>query len=208
MPRLVVFDLDGTLSDSREAILRTFEAACLDHGVAAPSDAAVAAMIGLPLDHMFETLAPPPAAPLVQTYKDRYVEFDRLHTRLFPGVLELLQGLEPRLALATSKLQQGAERSLERAGITQLFDVIMGHCPSRRPKPHPDMLLEVLRQAGVSRDDAVMVGDTTYDLEMADAAGVRAIGVAWGHHEVERLSRWPLARDAEHLRRLILEPGS
>jgi phosphoglycolate phosphatase len=203
MPRLVVFDLDGTLSDSREAIVRTFEAACLDHGVPAPQDKAVADMIGLPLVHMFETLTVGPIAPLVQTYKDRYVEFDRRHTRLFPGILELLEGLDTLKAVATSKMQLGAERSLERAGITAHFDQIIGHDAVPNPKPHPDMLLEVLRRAGVSRDDAVMVGDTTFDMDMADAAGVRGIGVSWGAHGASGLSRWETAHTVDQLRRLI-----
>ncbi len=183
--------------------MRTFEAACLDHAVPAPTDQAVADLIGLPLVHMFETLTGGPVPAMVQTYKDRYVEFDRLHTRLFPGILELLIGLATLKAVATSKMQQGAERSLERAGITAHFDQIIGHDAVPRPKPHPDMLLEVLRRAGVSRDDAVMVGDTTFDMDMADAAGVRGIAVSWGAHGAHRLARWSTAHTVDELRQLI-----
>lgn len=200
--RLIVFDLDGTLSDSRAAILATFREACTHNGVAPPSDDAIASRIGLPLARMFGELLPDhDAATLTETFRDRYIPHDQLHTRLFPGTHALLDALSARkLAIATSKSQVGAERSVTRAGLFDRFDVVLGQDSVPRPKPHADMLEEVMRRAGVRREDTVMVGDTTFDLEMADAAGVRGIGVAWGHHGPTRLERWEVVDSMAALR--------
>ena len=90
-----------------------------------------------------------------------------------------------RAAVATGKSQSGAERAVERHGLTERFDVILGGNSVPNPKPHPDMLLALMEQTGET--DLGMIGDTTFDLEMAQAAGALPIGVSWGHHPVERL---------------------
>ncbi len=188
---LIIFDLDGTLSDSHQAIIGCFIAACEDNGQAPPSEDAVSAMIGLPLTTMFEALAPDgPQDDLVATYKSTYVAFDKQHTRLFDGVRELLHALPGPLAIATSKGVSGATRTLRMFGIEDQFAIVLGFDSVERPKPAPDMILEALRRSGHSADEAVMVGDTTFDLEMADAAGVRAIAVGWGAHSAQKLERW------------------
>ena len=198
---LIVFDLDGTLSDSKAAILATFRGACRLHGVEVPPDEAIAGRIGLPLEQMFREVAAGDAAALAATYRETYIPYDQELTSLFPGAEELLVHLaDRRLAIATSKSQVGAERSVTRAGIFDHFDVVLGQDSVRRPKPHPDMLVEVMRRAGASREGTVMVGDTTFDLEMADAAGVRGIGVAWGHHVASRLARWEVVDSMAGLR--------
>lgn len=197
---LIVFDLDGTLSDSRAAIVNTFLEACTEHGHAAPEGDDVAARIGLPLDRMFRELAPGGDVPaLVESYKDAYLAHDLRHTRAFPGVPELIASLEGTLAIATSKTQTGAVRSATHIGVVQHFSVILGVDSVQNPKPAPDMLLEAMRVSGHGPGDTVMVGDTTFDLDMADAAGVRGLGVAWGSHGRAGLSRWPVAEDAEEL---------
>ncbi|MCP4808352.1 MAG: HAD family hydrolase [Proteobacteria bacterium] len=203
--RLIVFDLDGTLSDSRAAILATFADACRAHGEHVPTEDAISARIGLPLEEMFSQVVPRgDAAALSATYRSTYIPHDAVHTRLFPGAIDLLVALaDRRLAIATSKSQKGAENSVTRAGIRPHFDVVLGQDSVARPKPHADMLVEVMRRAGVAPDRTVMVGDTTFDLEMADAAGVRGIGVAWGHHGAERLGRWEVAGSMRELGGLL-----
>ena len=200
---LIVFDLDGTLSDSQQAIVSTFQAV-------APALRAddITPMIGLSLDKMFARLVPGGDVPaLVAGYRAAYLEHDARHTKLFPGIASMLfalQGRGLRLAVATSKRQRGAEASVGRLGITGHFDLIVGDAPERRGKPHPDMLEHVLRTLGADPQDAIMVGDTTFDLQMARAAGVYAIGVSWGMHGAARLAPFgPVASDATGLHGLI-----
>ena len=205
---LIVFDLDGTLSNSRGAIVATFQEACLAHGFAEPAEAEIAGRIGLPLARMFRELAPGGDVDgLIETYRAAYLAHDAVHTRLFPGIPELVRDLDGTLALATSKTTAGAEHNLRRLGLRPHFTVVLGHDAVERGKPEPDMLLEVMRRAGRGPGETVMVGDTTFDLEMADAAGVRGLGVAWGSHGAEGLARWPVARDTAELGRLLARSG-
>jgi len=201
MAKLVVFDFDGTLSDSRTSIIKTFQHACIELGTLVPQPEDIATRIGLPLVQMFEELVPDgPNAALVLGYREAYVAIDRLHTTLFPGVHSLLGHLPGLLAIATSKSQSGAEASVGRSGLTPHFDLIVGHDTVARPKPNPDMLEYICAALDVAPSEAVMVGDTTFDLEMADNAGMRAIGVAWGMHGSARLSRWEVVDSMGALR--------
>ena len=201
---LIVFDLDGTLSDSAAAIVATFQHACRDHGHAEPNAADIAARIGLPLDRMFRELVPGgDVGVLTPAYKERYLPWDAELTRLFDGVHPLLDGLDGTLAIATSKSTAGAERTVNRLGLQRYFTEVMGHDAVPNPKPAPDMLLELMRRTGVGPDRTLMVGDTTFDLDMADAAGVRGVGVSWGSHGADGLAKWPVARDPAHLRQLL-----
>jgi len=186
---LVVFDLDGTLIDSTTVLLKAHEAAWASVGRPCPPEDRILSMIGLPLLDIMATLAPDlDPAPLAQQYSKAYREAAVRDERLFDGVTELL-ARPYRAAVATGKGQNGAERAVARNGLDGRFEVIVGGSAERRPKPHPDMLFHIMEVTGTR--DLIMVGDTTFDLEMARDAGVEAIGVAWGHHSVERLA--PLA---------------
>ncbi len=185
---LVVFDLDGTLIDSSRALLASHAVAWASQGRPCPPDAAILDLVGLPLLQTMRTLDPTAdAEALAEAYSRAYVKASADHERLFEGVTELLA--KPfRAAVATGKSQRGAERAVRQHGWTGRFEVVLGGNAVPRAKPHPDMLQAIMEATGTR--DLVMVGDTTYDLEMAAAAGVRAIGVAWGHHSVERLRPW------------------
>jgi phosphoglycolate phosphatase len=152
---------------------------------------------------MSDTLLPgDPAenAPLVLAYREVYVALDQRHTTLFPGVAALLDGLAGRhLAIATSKSQSGADASVLGAGLTHHFQQIVGHGRLPRPKPFSHILELICETAGIPPSRAVMIGDTTFDLEMTDNAGVRAIGVAWGMHGPDRLGRWPVVHTVSEL---------
>ncbi|MEL6343236.1 MAG: HAD-IA family hydrolase [Myxococcota bacterium] len=201
MESLIVFDLDGTISDSRDAILATFRHVARDNGLPTPDADAVVSMIGLSLETMFPRLYPNVSDPgqLAADYRARYRVHDAEHTRLFDGAVETLDRLRARglrLAIATSKRQDGARHTVGRLGIADRFDLVAGDVPERPGKPHPAMLQFVLSELGVTPEAAVMIGDTSYDLEMARRAGVRPVGVAWGAHGAERLSeRAPVATD-------------
>ena len=134
------------------------------------------------------TLAPDqdPEA-LVEAYSRAYLETSVQHERLFEGMAQLLA--RPfRAAVATGKSQRGAERAVNQHGLGQRFEIVLGANSVPRPKPNPDLLHAIMEATGTK--DLVMIGDTTYDLEMAHSAGVKAIGVSWGHHSVARLREW------------------
>jgi phosphoglycolate phosphatase len=199
---LVVFDLDGTVVDSTRALLEAHEVAWTSLGLQRPPDETILDLIGLPLVHTMRTLAPnADAEALAEAYSQAYVSTSARHERLFEGMGELLA--RPfRAAVATGKSQRGADRVVKQHGLGDRFEIVLGGNSVPRPKPHPDLLHAIMTATGT--EDLVMVGDTTYDLEMAHAAGVKAIGVSWGHHAVERLREWaPVADSVQELGRLL-----
>ena len=185
---LVVFDLDGTLIDSSKSLLAAHDVAWAQFGLQRPSDEAILDLVGLPLVDTMKTLAPDQnAEALAEAYSTAYVLTSARFERLFDGMAELLA--RPfRAAVATGKSQRGAERAVRQHGLTERFEVVLGGNSVPRPKPYPDMLNAIMAEA--KTDDVVMIGDTTYDLEMAHRAGVAGIGVSWGHHTVDRLAAW------------------
>ena len=199
---LVVFDLDGTVIDSTQALLTAQEAAWASVGLPCPPPEAILDLIGLPLRHTMKTLAPDqdPDA-LAEAYSKAYVAAATEHEQLFDGMTELFA--RPfRAAVATGKSQKGADRALKQCGLYDRFEIILGGNSVPNPKPHPDMLHKIMEVTGTK--DLVMVGDTTYDLEMAKAAGAKGIGVSWGHHSVERLREWaPVVHSVEELGRVL-----
>jgi phosphoglycolate phosphatase len=199
---LVVFDLDGTLVDSSQALLQAHDAAWASVGCARPPDEAILELIGLPLVHIMETLGPEhdPEA-LSEAYSRAYVAASVEHERLFDGMTALLA--KPfRAAVATGKGQRGADRVVRHFGLEDRFEVVLGGNSVPRPKPNPDMLQAIMARTGTK--DLVMIGDTTYDLEMAYAAGVKGIGVSWGHHTTERLRQWaPVVDTVDELERFL-----
>jgi phosphoglycolate phosphatase len=199
---LVVFDLDGTVIDSTRALLQAHEAAWTSLGLQRPPDAAILELIGLPLVHTMRMLAPDQDPEvLAEAYSAAYVAASTQHERLFDGIAELMA--RPfRAAVATGKSQRGADRAVNQHGLADRFEIVLGADSVPQPKPNPDLLYAIMKATGTK--DLVMVGDTTYDLEMAHAAGVKGIGVSWGHHSVERLREWaPVVDSVEALGRLL-----
>ncbi|MFP4404060.1 HAD-IA family hydrolase [Rhodosalinus sp.] len=192
--RLVVFDVDGTLVDSQADILGAMAAAFGAMGLAMPEKRAVLNIVGLSLDHAMPRLAPDlpfdAHAELVHRYKEAYAGL-RARGRieetspLYPGAREILDLLSREddllLGIATGKSRRGLDVLLQAHGLGLHFvtQQVADHHPS---KPHPSMLLSALAETGVDPHDAVRVGDTSYDMEMARAAGLRAVGVRWGYH--------------------------
>lgn len=191
MFRTVVFDLDGTLVDSRAAIVGAARAALAAHGLPPPPDAAVLDAIGLPLADVLARFVPASARGLlpevVDAYRHAYVALDR-HPRPFDGVVAVLDALRGRdLAVATGKSVAGAERVLAELGWRDRFAVVVGHESVPRPKPHPDMVHAVWAALPAAPSDTVVIGDTTFDLDMGRAAGAVTCAVTWGNHPEARL---------------------
>ena len=201
---LIVFDLDGTLVDSSRALLEAHEIAWSSLGLQRPADREILNLVGLPLVHTMRTLAPNenPEA-LAEAYSQAYVETAAQYERLFDGMTELLA--RPfRAAVATGKSQRGADRTVAHHGLGDRFEVVLGGNSVPRPKPNPDLLNAIMLETGTEARDLVMIGDTTFDLEMAHAAGVRAIGVEWGHHTVSELRKWaPVVDTVDALDQLL-----
>jgi phosphoglycolate phosphatase len=198
--RLVIFDVDGTLVDSQADILGAMAAAFVLQGLDVPPREAVLSIVGLSLNEAMARLVPdlPEALrdELVAGYKNSYmrtrVASDTLQTSpLYPGAREVLDLLSRQshtlLGVATGKSQRGLDALIASHGLEGLFLTrqVADHHPS---KPHPSMLLAALRETGVDPADAVMVGDTSYDMDMAQAAGIRSIGVSWGYHKPDALT--------------------
>lgn len=206
-PKLVVFDCDGTLVDSQHAICAAMAHACRTHGVPAPADAAMRRTVGLPLEQAI-ALAMPDHAPddharLTVYFREAWVDMRdaRLHEEpLFPGMLAALDAFAAAgvpLGVATGKPRRGLDATLERHGLAHRFRVLKT-ADDGPGKPHPAILLDALAETSVAASEAVMIGDTSYDMAMARAAGVRAVGVGWGYHAAAEL----LASGAE---RVVME---
>jgi len=195
-PRLVVFDCDGTLVDSQGHIIATMNEAFRRHDLAAPPAASVRGVIGLSLPLAIAALAPDQATErlerIEQSYREAFFALrqrDDYHEPLFDGVGATLDALEADgflLGIATGKNMRGLRATLERHGLLSRFVTLQ--TADRAPsKPHPAMVEQAMAEAGAEPASTVLVGDTTFDIEMARNAGIAAVGVAWGYHELDRL---------------------
>lgn len=195
--RLVIFDVDGTLVDSQGHIMAAMQAAYEGLGWPAPPREAVLSIVGLSLKEAFSRLAPDATtaerAALIDGYKAAFADLRHagLSSPLYPGVPEMLTRLnaEPEilLAVATGKSRRGLEAMLDTHALRGLF-VSTQVADDHPSKPHPSMVLMALAETGVVARQAVMVGDTSFDMEMAAAAGVASIGVTWGYHPRQALT--------------------
>lgn len=195
--RLVIFDVDGTLVDSQAEIMAAMTLAFGAEGMTLPDRATVLSIVGLSLAEAFHVLCPEAdeaqRARLVAAYKASFMQLRSYNQEmgpLFPGAMDAIEALRAQddtlLAVATGKSRRGLDKVLERHGLTGVFhsEQVADHHPS---KPNPSMILTALNETGVAPQRAVMLGDTTYDMDMARAAGIRTIGVTWGYHAPDTL---------------------
>ena len=215
--RCAVFDCDGTLVDGQAAVCDSMEAAFAEAGLLAPDRNAVRRIVGLSLPQAVMHLAPETQkdarAAVVEAYKAHFRatrESGALREVLYDGIRETLHTLHDAdwmLAVATGKSHRGLTATLATNGLAKLFTSLQtadGH-PS---KPHPAMLEAALVECGAAPADAVMIGDTSFDIEMAKAAGATPIGVAWGYHEPDELLRAgavAVAQSPAQLTEILLE---
>jgi phosphoglycolate phosphatase len=196
MTKLAIFDCDGTLVDSgatiHQALTETFKL----HGLQLPPRTQSCRVIGLSLTNAMAHLLPEATERdhdvLAETYKQCFHRArmeGRVEEPLFDGILELLDNLESDdwlLAVATGKSDRGLRICLESHGIHARF--ISLQTADRHPsKPSPSMVLAAMADAGATPDRTIVVGDTSFDMAMAVAAGAAAIGAGWGYHEADEL---------------------
>lgn len=187
----ILFDLDGTLVDSVELIVRSFEHAARAHLGAAPSRAALAATIGRPLASVLEELAPGRGEQLVATYRAYLREHHDALVRPFPGAVDTLRELRARgyrLGIVTAKGRPQAELAFRLCALEPLVDVTVCAEDTTRHKPAPEPLLKAAADLGIPPARCLYVGDSTHDLIAARAAGMRSAAAPWGAGAAEALA--------------------
>lgn len=193
--RLVVFDVDGTLVDSQAHIVSAMHAAFAALGQPAPDRATCLSVVGLSLPLAMARLAPQAdqqgLARLVEGYKGAFAALrPDMISPLYPGALDVLARLEDQedllLGIATGKSRRGLTHILDAYGLKRRF-VTVQVADDHPSKPHPSMLQVCLAETGVRAQDAVMVGDTVFDMDMARNAGLHGVGVSWGYHAAAEL---------------------
>lgn len=215
MTRLAVFDCDGTLVDGQGPICLAMERAFATRGLAPPPRSAIRQTVGGGLVAAMRRLRPEADEAehhaLTDAYKRAFRsarEAGETTEPLYPGMAELVVGLHRdgwQLGVATGKSSVGLAHVLAVHGLSDYF-VTLQTADGHPSKPHPAMLETALAEAGVDAEQAVMIGDTTFDVLMAVAAGVRALGVNWGYHppsELRAAGADGVAGSAQELRELL-----
>lgn len=193
---LIIFDWDGTLMDSEAKIVRCFEQAVYDVGLAYPGADAVRQIIGLGLKEAIDRLMPAisvaEAEQLAERYRQHFLFLDETTMAFFPEVEQGLKQLESfgyMMAVATGKARRGLARLLKENDMEQQF--VATRCADEAfSKPHPKMLEDLLGQTGIEAGRAIMIGDTTFDMEMAINAGTDCLAVSYGVHDKQALLQY------------------
>lgn len=194
--RLALFDCDGTLVDSQFAIIDAMASAWAEHGLGKPDPVEVRRIVGLSLVEAVSRLLPALSAAdhvvVAESYKRAFAASrarGEVYEPLFPGIRETLDALEEAgvlLGVATGKSRRGLDAVLKGHGLTDRF-VTLQTADVGPGKPHPYMIHRALGETGAAAGDTVVIGDTTYDIQMARNARVASVGVSWGYHAVTEL---------------------
>ncbi|MCG3713028.1 HAD hydrolase-like protein [Aliarcobacter butzleri] len=197
MNKIILFDLDGTLIDSTDAIVSTFRFAFKEQGFDfRGSDKNIKDLIGYPLDIMFERLgvSKQKVWDYVDSYKNRYRVISVEQTTLLENAFEAVQLASKiaRVSVVTTKTRMYTIPILDNFNITQYFEIITGRENVENPKPHPEPILKTLAQMNYdkNKDEVYMIGDTKLDLICANEAKVNAIGVLCGYGEKDELLKY------------------
>lgn len=192
---LIAFDFDGTLADTRESIVRTFQASMKELGLRVASDEECSSTIGLTLEGGFKSLFPdlPPEkiALCASTYRKIFNEKMKTYLPpLFPGVKETLEALKSSgrtLTVASSRHSNGTIGFLKGYGIYDLFSLVLGAAEVEKPKPDPEAVVKTMNILHFAPADTLVVGDMPFDILMGKGAGAATCGVTWGNSNRETL---------------------
>ncbi|MBA1229090.1 HAD-IA family hydrolase [Pseudomonas viridiflava] len=200
---LLIFDWDGTLADSIGRIIESMRTAAIGGGMEARDDDSIKGIIGLGLPEAIRTLYPSITANELidfrQRYADRYIAMDNVPSPLFEGVRESIEAFREegyRLAVATGKARRGLDRVLKSNGWTDYFDITRA-ADETASKPDPLMLHEIMAHCDVAPERSLMIGDSSFDLQMARNAGMDSVAVGYGAQSLDALR--------EHEPRLAIE---
>ena len=191
---VILFDLDGTLIDSTEAILICFDDSFRHFGLPTPPQEDIKALIGHPLDFMYAHLgvSEDKVWDFVDIYKQYYRERSRPMTKFLPFAKEAIEEAASfaRLGIVTTKTGEYSEILLKHMGVMHYFETLIGREHVTHPKPHPEPVLKALHQMDVTVSKNIwMIGDTCLDMVSAQEAGISAVGVLSGYGKKEELQR-------------------
>jgi len=188
----VIFDLDGTLIDSYEAIYQGFHHAYTKMGFRPLSYDQVKKQVGHSLEYIFrELLGEQYIQPAIILFRQRYEEVFRTHTHLLPNAADVVKAIYDKgikLAVATNKLGKSSRAILEHLQLSNFFSAIIGEGDGTRNKPDPEMLYLAIEKMAIPKDNAIMVGDSTIDIQAAHNARIRVYAVASGMTSREELA--------------------
>lgn len=189
MKKTILFDLDGTLTDSGEGIINCAILALEHFGLPIPDRQTMRVFVGPPLTDTFVKFGVPEekADEAVEVYRSRYTTIGKFENFPYPGIREVLQALKEQghtLYVATSKPESMSVEILEKFDLSQYFDMICGASFDRSRSKKEEVIAYLLEKAG-STNNTVMVGDTAFDVIGAAAHGIPTIGVSWGYGTVE-----------------------
>ena len=209
----IIFDLDGTLTDSGPGVMNAVTYALERFGVEVPDRNALRAFVGPPLRESFRRfggLSPEKAEEAILVFREYYEPTGIFENSVYPGIEAMLSELKAAgrtLAVATSKLDKTALRVLDHFGLSPYFDVVIGSRVDGTLSEKAEVLKYALTRLGADAEDALMVGDRKYDVEGAAENGVACLGVLYGYgdrEELERAGAMCLAETPEDVARLIL----
>jgi phosphoglycolate phosphatase len=189
----ILFDLDGTLIDSTEAILESFHNSFDVFKLPHPSDEAIKSLIGHPLDVMYASLGVDEKIvwDMVDTYKEHYREISRQKTELLPFAREAVElaSKYARLGIVTTKTGRYSKILMEHFELMHHFEVLIGREDVQNPKPHPEPILKAIEFLKVDKEDCWMLGDTRMDLVAASSAGIKSVAIISEYEPLEELKK-------------------
>lgn len=212
--KIMMFDLDGTLSDSSPGVIKSLLKGFHAVGYKEPTPEELRGFIGPPLwNHLTEEHGVPPetAVRIIEVFRERYERKGAFENDLYPGMMELLRDFSREgghLAVVTSKPETPAKAVLEYLGIREFFEFVSAADDSDHGSGKEELIFPVLKKSGVAPEDAVMIGDTRYDASGAANAGVNFIGVLYGfgsREEMEREGGTVFAESVAQLRELLID---
>ena len=191
MPKAILFDLDGTLTDSGEGIINCASLALRHYGIPVPDRETMRVFVGPPLRDTFYKFGVPEDKldEAVEVYRSRYIPIGKFENTPYPGIHDLLAKLKSeghKLYVATSKPEQMSMDILNKFDLAQYFDLLAGATLDGSRDSKADVIAYLLQQTG-SDLETVMVGDTVYDIVGAAAHNMPAIGVSWGYGNVTEM---------------------
>ncbi|MDO4496411.1 MAG: HAD family hydrolase [Bacteroidales bacterium] len=211
MIKAILFDFDGTLVNSAPGIVKTMEQTYRTLGMPIPSEADMIATIGLPLRQalqLLNKLSDADADLATDTYRKLFPQFEMQYVTLFPQVVNTLEQLKEkgiRLAIVTSRDTSSLRLITRHRDLDGFFETCVTGADGIAPKPAPDMVLTLLERMQLKADEVLVVGDTTFDIEMGNRAHCRTIAVTYGNHTPEKLATAHPARMIDGFEQLLEE---
>ena len=193
MIKNILFDFDGTLADTAQGIVETLRESFVRLGRHVPTEEEMVATIGRPLWKAFQTLGnmtEKEAHKAVEVYAGLFMQYEIPNIRMFPGVTAMLEQFAERgirMAIVTSRDRHSLDLILQNNGIDKYFETEVTVDDHLTPKPAPDMVLALLERMDIEATETLVVGDTTFDIEMGNRAGCKTCAVTWGNHSCKLL---------------------